>query len=548
MLRARAAPSAPRRRGLGGGAVGPYQGIHTSVKSRTWVPLVAALLATALHALCNPHYGFFRDELYFIVCGRHPALGYVDQPPLTPFLAALSQSFGTSLFLLRLIPALCAGLVVYVSCLFAEELGAGIFAEILTAIIVTLAPVLAANEMRLTPDMLEIALWPLAALLILRIVKGGSPRLWLAVGTVVGIAAWSKYSIAFFVVAVVCGLLFTAQRRVLASRWFVAGCALALAIVLPDFIWQAAHHFPMLEVLRNDSGQFIVTGPPFIMQQVLIMNPLFAIVWIAGLVALARNPQTRWLAYAYGIVIVSMMALNAKNYYPAAIYPYLVAAGAVTVEGWTHLRVRMRYAIAAGALAVSIPAVPFILPVLPLSNYIAYQNAVGRALHVDFGLPDDLRKTVPIQYYADMLGWPQMVAKVASVYESLPPAQRTQTAIFTSNFGEASAIDVYGSAFGLPHAISGNNNFWLWGPRQYTGTTVIEVNADPAVARRIFAHVRVAAVFSDPHAMSYENDVPILVCSGIREPLAALWPRLKVYGYALRTRADDWHVGWTRAE
>ena len=525
------------------GYLPPRAGNHTSVKARTWVPYGAAALATLLHALGNPHYGFFRDELYFIVCGRHPALGYVDQPPLTPLLAALSQSFGRSLFLLRLIPALCAGLVAFVSCLFTEELGGGVFAEVLTAIVATLAPVLAANEMRLTPDMLEIALWPLAALLVLRIVKGGSPSLWLAVGAVIGVAAWSKYSVAFFAVAVILGLLLTPQRKVLASRWFAAGCALAIAIVLPDFIWQAVHHFPMLQVLRNDSGQFIVTGPPFLLQQVLVMNPLLSIVWIVGLVVLARSPQMRWLAYAYVIVILSMMALNAKNYYPSAIYPYLIAAGAVTIEAWTRASRRARFAIAAGALAASLPAVPFVLPVLPLQNYLAYQNAVGRVLHVDFGLPNDPRKTVPIQYYADMLGWPHMVASIASVYESLPPAQRAQTAIFASNFGEASAIDVYGSAFGLPHAISGNNNFWLWGPQHYTGSTVIEINEDPAKMRRYFEHVRVAAVVSDPHAMSYENDIPILVCSGIREPLAALWPHLRVYGYALRTRSDDWEVG-----
>ncbi len=502
------------------------------------LPLAAGLAATLLHALANPHYGFFRDELYFIICGRHPALGYVDQPPLTPLLAAFSQSFGSSLFLLRLIPAICAGLAAFISCLFAAELGGGIFAQLLTAIVVTLAPVLTANETRLTPDMLEIPLWPLAALLVLRIVKGASPRLWLVVGTVVGVAAWSKYSVAFFVAAVVTGLLFSRHRRLLATSSFAAGCAIGFAIILPNFIWQVAHGFPMLQVLHNDNGQFIVTGPPFLLQQILIMNPALSTVWIVGLIFLARSEQTRWLATAYVVLIATMAALDAKNYYPAAIYPYLIAAGAVAIERVT--RFPARAAIAAAALAVSIPAVPFVLPVLPLQNYIAYQNAVGRALHVDFGLPDDRRPDVPIQYYADMLGWPQLVSSVAGVYDSLPPQERAHAAVFASNFGEASAIDVYGAAFGLPHAISGNNNFWLWGPRRYSGNTVIEVNADPAQARRYFKHVQVAAIFTNAHGMPYESDVPILVCNGIREPLAKLWPRLRVYGYALRTTADNW--------
>lgn len=517
---------------------GYFLGVSTG---RLRIALAAATVAAVLHALANPHYGFFRDELYFIICGRHPALGYVDQPPLTPLLAALSQSFGRSLFLLRLIPAICAGLAVFTSCLFAAELGGGSFAQVLTAIVVTLAPVLTANETRLTPDMLEIPLWPLVALLILRIVKGGSPWLWLAAGAVVGVAAWSKYSVAFFVVAILVGLLLSPYRRVLMTRAFAAGCAVAALIVLPDFIWQALHGFPMLEVLRNDNGQFIVTGPPFLLQQVLIMNPLLSIVWIVGLVVLARSEQTRWLAIAYGVLIVTMMALDAKNYYPAAIYPYLIAAGAAAIE--SAVRVRARVAVAATALAVSIPAVPFVLPILPLQNFIAYQNAVGRALHVDFGLPDDRRKTVPIQYYADMLGWPHLVSTVATVYNGLRPEQRAHAAILTSNFGEASAIDVYGAAFGLPQAISGNNNFWLWGPHDYSGNTVIMVNTSPVQARRFFAHVQVATIFHDSRVMSYENDVPILVCNGIRAPLAALWPRFKEYGYALRTQKDDWRFG-----
>jgi hypothetical protein len=510
------------------------------------LPLAAGFVAMLLHALGNPHYGFFRDELYFIICGRHPALGYVDQPPLTPLLAALSQSFGRSLFLLRLIPAICAGLAVFVSCFFVLELGGGAFAQALTAIVVTLAPVLTANETRLTPDMLEIPLWPLAALFVLRIVKGGSPRLWLAVGAIVGVAAWSKYSVAFFAFAIVVGLLFSPHRRLLATRGFAAGCAIGIAIVLPNFVWQASHGFPMLQVLNNDNGQFIVNGPPYLLQQILITNPLLSIVWIVGLVSLTRSTQTRWLAIAYGVLIAAMAALDAKNYYPVAIYPYLIAAGSVAIERLASTRSRV--AIVAASLAVSIPAVPFVLPVLPLQNYIAYQNAVGRALHVDFGLPDDRRRSVPIQYYADMLGWPQLVSSVASVYDALPPEQRAHAAIMTSNFGEASAIDVYGAAFDLPHAISGNNNFWLWGPQDYSGSTVIEVNADPAQARRLFAHVRVAAVFTNPHAMAYENDVPILVCSGIREPLARLWRHLKVYGYALRTTADNWDLNWRTSQ
>src|SRR5450755_3571297 len=115
-------------------------------------PIVAGFAATLLHLLGNPHYGFFRDELYFIACGRHPAFGYVDQPPLVPALAALSQAWGQSLFVLRAVPALFAGASICVTCLLARELGAGVFGQGLAALAAGLSPVLMNFGMKLSTD------------------------------------------------------------------------------------------------------------------------------------------------------------------------------------------------------------------------------------------------------------------------------------------------------------------------------------------------------------------------------------------------------------
>ena len=145
------------------------------------IPLVAAAATFAIHLAANPHYGFFRDELYFIICGRHPALGYVDQPPLVPLLAALTQLAGESLVLLRAPAALVAAASVYVTCLLARELGGGRFAQALAAVSSALCPVLCAFGMKLSTDTPGLWLWPLAALYLLRLLRGGDARNWLGV-------------------------------------------------------------------------------------------------------------------------------------------------------------------------------------------------------------------------------------------------------------------------------------------------------------------------------------------------------------------------------
>jgi hypothetical protein len=496
------------------------------------IPFIAATVACIVHLVANPHYGFYGDELYFIICGRHPALGYVDQPPLTPLVSAATQALGPSLFLLRAVPALCAGVSVYVASIFASEIGGGVFAQLLAAGATALSPVLLSLGARSSPDMFEIWLWPLIALLVVRMIKGADLRLWLWVGALVALAAWSKYSIGFFVIGLVAGLLASSQRRVLRTPWFAMGAALAALLILPDFLWQVQNGFPMLQVLHNDYGRGVINAP-FLWQQIMVMHPVLSVLWFAGLVWLLCQQQLRWLAYAYLIVIVAMAALDAKLYYPAAIYPYMFAAGAVAVERVTAARSRLRPALALGIVATVLPVVPFTLPILPMPQYVKFQNFFHREFGISFSMPGDHRPNVPMQLYADMTGWPQMVSTVARVYRSLPRGEQKDAVIYTRDFLEASAVNFYGRRFGLPEAVSGNNNYWLWGPGSRSGQTFIDVNGDPKRDGKFFADVREVGVFRNPYGMPYETNIPIFVCRGLKSQLAQIWPRFKHYGYAM---------------
>jgi hypothetical protein len=489
------------------------------------VPWVAAALTLVLHLAGNAHYGFFRDELYFIICGFRPDIGYVDQPPLVPLLAAFSQSFGLS----RAVPAVFAALTTYVACRFTAELGGGRFAIVIAALVTTFAPEMLAFGSRLSPDTVQMAVWPLIAMLVYRMVRGGDERLWIAVSFLTALAFWAKYSVAFFAVALVAGLLLTPQRTLLRSRWFAAGIVFGAILIAPNVWWQWHYHFPMLQLLHNDYDKFMLKWPPFPLQQIMVMSPLLSIVWLVGLGWLFANARTRFLAYAYGILIVMMWAGDAKAYYPAPVYPYLVAAGAVPIERWTGLRFRWRIAIVAIVVAFAIPSTPFVLPLVPMTTYIKYQVALGKLFHIRFHVENTGNET-PIQYYADMTGWPQLEQRVAQIYRTLPPAQRGRAAIYAHNFGEAAAIDLYGPADKLPPVLSGNNNYWLWGTHGFDGSVVIAVNG-----RELLPYYRSATylgTFYNPLAMPYENNLPLWILREPRRPLSAIWPHLKNYSYA----------------
>ena len=285
----------------------------------------------------------------------------------------------------------------------------------------------------------------------LRIVKGADPRWWLAVGAVVGIALESKYSVLFFALALLAGLALTpAAARAVHRAWFLAGALLAVAIALPNFIWQAIHGFPMWELLRNGaSGKNVVASPGlFLFQQLLLTNLFASPIWIVGLIWLLANSTTRFLGYAYVLLIALMIALHAKHYYPADVYPILMAAGGVAIEGWTKRCRSWRAAsIVAATVAAGLFFAPFSLPVLSEPAMLDYTAFVARVLHIPrSAIATERHRTAALpEDWADMHGWPELAATVARIYDALPAEQRDQAAIVASNYGEAAAIDFFGA-------------------------------------------------------------------------------------------------------
>jgi hypothetical protein len=497
------------------------------------VAAAAGLATLIVHLIANPHYGFFRDELYFVICGFRPAWGYVDQPPVVPLLAAGSQLFGHSLFLLRAVPAFFAAAGVYTTCLLAIELGGGLFAVFFAGLLALFTPALMHFGSTITTDIVGMWLWPLAALYALRIVKGADPRWWLAVGAIVGLAVESKYSVVFFAAGMLAGLVLQGRRRALLGPWFFAGILIAAAIALPNFIWQAAHEYPIWTLLR-DAGEYKnaqLSPLAYLGTQVMIVHPLFAPISLIGLVTLFRRTDARFLGIAYLVLILEMIAFHGKDYYTGDVYPILIAPGSVTIEAWTARAQLWRPLLTAYVFAAGILLVPLLMPVLPERAMSAYDGVAQTLLAREVNLAKSERTQIgrlPPDW-GDMHGWHELAALVARIYFSLPPAERAQAAILASNYGEASAIDFYGAEYGLPPALSGHNQYWLWGTHGYTGNVLIDVHGECDRDARLFRVHRVVARFSNPWVRPFENDFPISICEGITTPLAAVWPKLRRY-------------------
>ena len=484
-----------------------------------------------MHLVANPHYGFFRDELYFIICGFHPQWGYVDQPPVVPLLAAATQLGGDSLLLLRAVPALFAGAGVYVTCRLAAELGGGRFAQVLAAIVTLFTAVLSAFGEKASPDEVGLWTWPLIALLIVRIVKGADPRWWLAVGGAAGLSLESKYSALFFLAAILAGMLLTPARRVLADRWFAVACGTAVLIALPNVLWQWQNGLPMLELLKNgQAGKNVAAGPLlFLVQQFIITTPFIAPVWILGVIWLLRSEPWRFLGLTYVIVIVEMIVLHGKHYYPADVYPIAIAAGAVAIAAWTRSLPAARIAIAAYAAVAGLVFFPFSVPVLVEDAYVAYEAKVFATLHMPrqvLATEHDRETSKLPGDWADMHGWPELAAAVRRVYDGLPPQERARAVVLADNYGTASAIEFFTP--GVP-VISTHNQYWLWGTRGYDGSVLVQVGGTCFKSFHRYDSRTVVTTFSSRWGIGGEQNLPIAICRAKHGPLRELWPQVKSY-------------------
>lgn len=538
-------------------------------------PVLGVAIATfAFHLVLSGRYGFHRDELYYLAAGRRPALGYVDHPPLVPLLArAITEVTGEHLWPLRAVAGAVHGVVVLLAALIARELGGGRRALLLAAVATATMPLFVATGSLFQTVVLDQMWWAVVLLLVVRLLEGADPRWWVAVGVVFGLGLQTKSTITLLGLGLAAGLVAVPSARGhLRTPWLWAGCALALALWLPNLGWQALNDWPSLEFIRNNNERVRDEEGRvgFVALQVAYIGPLALPFVGAGMIWLWRSRSWRVLAVSAATVAAVLLVVGGKAYYLGPLYVLGVAAGAVATEGWlsavprrwraatgggdaaggstTEQRLQWasaaedtdggplieqrrrtvasggqdteggrttegrRWRLAVGALVVNgLVPLAAVAPVAPVGVYAGVFHDINSEL-------------------GEEVGWPEMVDLVAAVRDVLPDDQQASARVVTASYGEAAAIDLYGPSRGLPRgtALSGHNSYAHWWPDDESTGTIITVRYARSTLEPYCDAIGPVAVVVNPQGV--ENEVagtPILVCRGLRVTLDELRDALR---------------------
>jgi len=508
--------------------------VRTTLKPTLLALGAVAAFAMGLHALGITSYGYFRDELYYLASTRHLALGYVDHPPFSIYLLAVwTALFGEALPVLRLAPMLIVGGTLIAVGLTARELGGGLRAQIIAPLLLAVSPVILGSSNFYSMNVLDQFFWAASVLVFVRVLRTQDKRLWLLLGTLLGLGLFNKISIYLLLGAIALALLATPHRRVLRTPWPWVGAGVALLLFSPYLIWQVQHGFPTLEFIANATGRKMVRISPldFLAQQALEVNPVAIPVYLAGLLPLVGYSGLRtWRALPLAFLtcaVVLMSSGTSKAYYLAAAYPLLAAPGAVVVEAAMQRTWRLALLGLYGLLLVLSGTLlaPFAIPILSPENYLSWAATLGITPKAEER--NSLGK-LP-QHFADMFGWQELVDSVDVVYRTLPAQEQASCVVYGQNYGEAGAIDVLGRRMGLPPAISGHNSYWYWGPGTWSGEVAIVIGGRREDLEEHFQSVEAAATTGCTLCMPYENGRTIWIARGLRGSVASLWAGTKMF-------------------
>jgi 4-amino-4-deoxy-L-arabinose transferase-like glycosyltransferase len=487
--------------------------------SFAWRPVfLVGLACVAVLLSLADRYGFHRDELYFIVAGHHPDWGYVDQPPFAPLYSAWVTSWlGLSPLAVRVLPAISTGVVICLSGAIAREYGGDARAQLLAAITIGLSAILGLGHLDSTATY-DVLAWTVVTWLVVRLLAGADPRLWLAAGLAAGIGLQNKHLVVLLAVGLVIGLAVSRRWDVLRSAWAWAAVGLATLIWLPNLVWQALNGFPQLGmsgvVAGRSSFEDVLMILPF---QFILAGPLLWPVFVAGLWWLLRSPAAvpwRPIGWAYLAVLAITMLVRGQLYYPAGLFPALAAAGGFVLDRWLaggHRRLRAAATLAATAGSGAAIAI-IMLPLVPPSSLEATP------------LPDIYPES------AEQIGWPELVDTVSRAAADLPPDERERAVILTANYGEAGALTLLGSD--LPPVYSGHNSFADWGPPPDSLDVVMLVGHwDPLRHAEDLGSCRRAATIRNTAGIrNQEWEAGVWICTQPRTPWSEIWDDIAFYG------------------
>ena len=479
-------------------------------------------------------YGIFRDELYYLACANRLDLGYVDHPPLSIYiLASWKFLFGDSLLVIRFVPAIVASASLFILGLFIINLGGKKPAIIIALLSFMFTPIFLGINTIYSMNTFDYLFWILSAYLFLRIIQTEDKKYWLWLGFVLGLGLLNKTSVLWLGAGILVGTIFTSLKKDLKTRYPYIAFLIALLIFSPYVIWNVTHDFAHLEFMRNAATRKYGGLSPisFIKDQLLILNPLTILIWLAGFIFFffkKNSKQFRPLGFIWlTTFLILIVNAHSKGEYIAPAYQILFAGGAVLIESWSTFPKRsfLKYAIIIPVLIGGIVLSPLARPLLSPESFIKYQSALGLAPPSNEGL-----ELIELpQFYADMFGWEDLARHVSKVYQSLPVKERETTVVYCSNYGKAGAIEYYSKKYPLPKVISPHNSYWYWWPKDPTPTSIIIIGGEVEDHLESLKEVYVAVNHYSKYSIPYENNQKIYIGRGLKRKVVDIRLSNKIF-------------------
>jgi hypothetical protein len=498
--------------------------------------LLVVLLKIILHLITINRYGYFIDEFYNIAAAKHLSYGFVEFFPLGPLIyKGWISLFGTSMAGIRILALIPGVITVFIAGLMARELGGKRFAQVMTALVVCLCPVWLVFNSFLGCDGFDQAATAIFLLLLVKFLKTGDQKLWVAAFVTAGIAILFKQTLLFYGPALLISLLLTKERKVFLNAHFWVGVLCGILVLTPQIIWEFKHQWPLLEYwsIYAKIRTYHATPAEFIVMQILLYVPLAAPVWIAGCCNFVFNKKMehyRTLGLLYVFLIPVCLFFHVKPYVSAAVYPVLFAGGFILLEEYfeTGWKKNLRWTYSGLIILTALLAVPHGLPLFNIQNearYFQFFYLINRQVRLD-SFPQDVMP----EFITDRIGWEARVRAVADVYNSLSDEEKKKTSIYVINYGFAGAIDLLGKKYNMPDALCGHLSYYLWGYGNQRPENLITLHVPYEMLQPVCNEIEVGGYLpSVPYAMPYNNETPIYICRKMKYSIEKIWPLTKHY-------------------
>jgi 4-amino-4-deoxy-L-arabinose transferase-like glycosyltransferase len=483
----------------------------TPVRASLAAGAIAAVVQAAIVIPFLGRYGWDRDELYFLSAARRPTWGYVDFPPMTAWIGWLVHAAaGESLVALRATSLVATMATTVLIALMARDLGASVRVQAAAALVWVLSPYGLSGGSIFHPTWFDLLCWTALLYTLLVAIRRERPRLWLVAGAIAGIGLETKYTIAFLLGTLLVALAATRDgRRRLLTPWPWLGLVVAVLLTVPNLVWEAQHGWPSVHFFASQDSKTASDTPPatYLADQLFLAAGL--VVAVVGVVSLWRTPKLRSLALVPPLVTAFFLVERGRAYYPLPADSIAVAAGTVALAGWLRAG-RRRWAVLLPLVlleaAVLVFALPVVLPVRSTASMVSsrvWKNS----------------------FYKDEIGWPELTAETAGAWKSLPAAVRARAAVVAENYGEASALEHFGHARGLPQVLSGHLSWQYWRPRDLPERYAMFVGFSPDRLARLCTTSRVLATIDNRWHLDNEERGRTIVFCRLRRPLGELWQR-----------------------